>query len=110
MNSRALVTCRALVNSRALEGPKLARTTPCGPHTFASNPKTSRRSTENVHLLTEGEIGLLMALNGFLIFLIEMPLIKYFDRPQFSIYRLLFISTLLFAFSFYVLSIHFMIH
>ncbi|MBL4652906.1 MAG: MFS transporter [Flavobacteriales bacterium] len=59
----------------------------------------------NVHFLSEEEIGWLMALNGFLIFLIEMPLIKYFEKPQFSIFRLLFYSSLLFAFSFLVLNL-----
>jgi len=33
-----------------------------------------------VHHLTEVEIGLVMAINGFLIFLFEMPLIHYIEK------------------------------
>lgn len=58
-----------------------------------------------VHQLQEREIGLLLASNGFLIFLIEMPLIKYFDNPRFSIYRILSFSTFLILFSFLVLNL-----
>jgi len=58
----------------------------------------------DVHQLTEKEIGWLMALNGLLIFAIEMPLVNYFEKPRFSIYRILAISTLLFALSFFVLN------
>jgi predicted MFS family arabinose efflux permease len=60
---------------------------------------------KEVHHLSEEEIGWLMALNGFLIFLIEMPLVKYFEQPKFSIIRILIISTLLFAFSFLILNL-----
>lgn len=57
-----------------------------------------------VHL-SEASIGWLMAMNGFLIFAIEMPLIKYFDQPKkFSMYRILIISMLIFAASFLVLN------
>lgn len=59
---------------------------------------------KEVHLLTEEEIGWLMSMNGFLIFLIEMPLVSYYERPRFSKYRILAISTLLFALSFFILN------
>ncbi len=58
----------------------------------------------DVHMLSEDQIGYLMALNGFLIFLIEMPLVGYFEKDKFSIYRILAVSTFLFALSFAVLN------
>lgn len=58
----------------------------------------------DIHQLDEREIGWLMSLNGLLIFLIEMPLVNYFEQDRFSKYRILAISTLLFAFSFFVLN------
>jgi len=59
----------------------------------------------DVHHLSEKDIGWLMSLNGILIFLVEMPLVNYFEQERFSKYRILAISTLLFAFSFFVLNI-----
>lgn len=59
----------------------------------------------DVHHLSEKEIGWLMSLNGILIFLIEMPLVSYFENERFSKYRILVVSTLLFALSFFVLNI-----
>lgn len=59
----------------------------------------------DIHQLSEKEIGWIMALNGFLIFLIEMPLVSYFEKERFSKYRILAISTLLFAFSFFILNL-----
>jgi predicted MFS family arabinose efflux permease len=56
------------------------------------------------HHLTEEYVGWLMALNGFLVFVFEMPLIKYFEKPRFNMYYILFASTLLFALSFLVLN------
>ncbi len=58
----------------------------------------------DVHKLSEKEIGWIMSLNGILIFIIEMPLISYFEKDRFSKYRILAISTLLFAFSFFILN------
>ncbi|MCB0400491.1 MAG: MFS transporter [Flavobacteriales bacterium] len=58
-----------------------------------------------VHRLSEDQIGYLMALNGFLIFLIEMPLVGYFEQDRFSLYRILAVSTLLFALSFAILNV-----
>ena len=57
-----------------------------------------------VHQLSEKEIGWLMSLNGVVIFLIEMPLVAFFENERFSKYRILIISTLLFAISFFVLN------
>lgn len=59
----------------------------------------------DIHLLTEEQIGYLMAMNGLIIFFTEMPLIKYLERPKFSIFRILTISTLLIAASFFVLNL-----
>lgn len=57
-----------------------------------------------VHHLSEKEIGWLMSLNGFLIFLIEMPLVAFFENERFSKYRILAISALLLALSFFILN------
>ncbi len=59
----------------------------------------------DVHSLSEKYIGLLMAINGFLIFAIEMPLIKYFEHLQHSIFNILFTSTLLVASSFFIINL-----
>jgi predicted MFS family arabinose efflux permease len=56
----------------------------------------------DVHKLTEKEIGWLMALNGFLIFVLEMPLVNYFENERFSKFKILVISTLMFALSFFI--------
>ena len=58
----------------------------------------------NIHSLSEDAIGFLMAINGMLIFLIEMPLIKFFES-RLSRYTILIISTSLFAFSFLLLNL-----
>lgn len=57
------------------------------------------------HGLTEEYVGWLMALNGLLIFVFEMPLVKYFEQPKFNVFTILFVSTLLFASSFFVLNL-----
>lgn len=54
--------------------------------------------------LNEQEIGLLFFINGFLIFLIEMPLVKYLERPSVSIYTTITISLFLLAFSFLIIA------
>lgn len=56
------------------------------------------------HHLSEDTIGLILGLNGLLIFLIEMPLVKYIEHPQFSRFRVLAWSVALFAVSFLVLN------
>ncbi|MDP4662882.1 MAG: MFS transporter [Salibacteraceae bacterium] len=58
-----------------------------------------------VHHLTEQQIGLLLGANGFLVFLVEMPLIKYYDNPRFSAYKILAGSTVLILLSFLVMTI-----
>ncbi|MBK6475433.1 MAG: MFS transporter [Flavobacteriales bacterium] len=57
-----------------------------------------------VHNLSETYIGVLLGLNGLLIFLIEMPLIKFCEDRKFDLYRILLISVVLFALSFAVLN------
>ena len=59
----------------------------------------------DVHHLSEQSIGLLLGANGFLIFLIEMPLIKYTEQAKFSILSILLSSALLIAMSFLVLNV-----
>ncbi|WP_299528393.1 MFS transporter, partial [uncultured Lutibacter sp.] len=57
-----------------------------------------------VHKLTEVEIGLLMALNGFVIFLFEMPIIHYIEKKLFNKLRIITWSLVLFALSFLILN------
>jgi predicted MFS family arabinose efflux permease len=57
-----------------------------------------------VHNLTEVQIGLIMALNGFLIFLFEMPLIHYIEKTLLDRMRIITWSLALFALSFVVLN------
>lgn len=59
----------------------------------------------DVYGLTEMQIGLLMALNGGLIFLLEMPLIKKLENPSYSVYNILIWSVVLFALSFLILNL-----
>jgi predicted MFS family arabinose efflux permease len=58
-----------------------------------------------VHQLNEFSIGLLLGANGLLIFLLEMPLIKYCEIKGFSRFSILRFSVLLFALSFVVLNL-----
>lgn len=58
-----------------------------------------------IHFLQESSIGLLIGMNGLIIFFLEMPLIKYLEHPRFSIYSILIFSTFLIAFSFLVLNL-----
>ena len=60
---------------------------------------------ENIHNLSEFDIGLLMGMNGFLIFLLEMPLIKWLEESKYSKERLMFVGLLLTAISFLVLNL-----
>lgn len=55
--------------------------------------------------LDEQGIGMLFFLNGFLIFLIEMPLVKYLERPSISIYKTITISLILLALSFLIIAL-----
>jgi len=60
---------------------------------------------KGVHFMTEVEIGLIMALNGFLIFLLEMPLIHYIEKRLFDKMKIITWSLGLFAFSFLILNV-----
>jgi predicted MFS family arabinose efflux permease len=54
--------------------------------------------------MSELEIGLLMALNGIALFVLEMPIIRKFESDKYSVYKILIISTWLMALSFFVLT------
>ncbi|MBT8317549.1 MAG: MFS transporter [Lutibacter sp.] len=60
---------------------------------------------KSVHKLTEVEIGLLMAMNGFLIFLFEMPLIHYIEKKLFNKLKIITGSLALLALSFLILNV-----
>jgi len=60
---------------------------------------------KEVHSLSEIQIGLLMAMNGFLIFLLEMPLIHYIESNLFNKMKIITWSLLMLALSFVVLNI-----
>jgi predicted MFS family arabinose efflux permease len=59
---------------------------------------------KDVHLLNENKIGLLMGLNGLLIFIFEMPIVKYYENGRFTKTSLIIIGAVLTAFSFLVLN------
>ncbi|TDU42698.1 putative MFS family arabinose efflux permease [Gelidibacter sediminis] len=56
--------------------------------------------------LTEFEIGLLMAMNGLLIFTFEMPLIKWFENKSYTKIGLMIFGLLLICLSFLILVIN----
>lgn len=58
-----------------------------------------------VHGLSETYIGFLLGANGLLIFLVEMPLIKYCEDRAYGLFPILRFSVLLFALSFIVLNV-----
>jgi predicted MFS family arabinose efflux permease len=58
-----------------------------------------------VHRMSEFAIGVLLGMNGLLIFLIEMPLIKYCEDRAYDRMRILVISVALFALSFVVMNV-----
>lgn len=58
-----------------------------------------------VHGMNEFAIGVLLGMNGLLIFLLEMPLIKYCEDRAYDLMRILVLSVALFALSFVVLNI-----
>jgi len=60
---------------------------------------------KEVHHLSELEIGLLMGMNGFLIFALEMPLIKWLENSTYTKLGLMFFGGVLTAISFLVLNI-----
>lgn len=53
--------------------------------------------------LTELETGLLMTLNGFLIFLLEMPIVAIATRKNISLLKIMFWGSIAMAVAFYVL-------
>ncbi|HEU0137131.1 MAG TPA: MFS transporter [Flavobacterium sp.] len=55
--------------------------------------------------LTEFQTGLLMTLNGLLIFLLEMPIVSYLERKHVNKVKIILWGSLLIAISFYVLLI-----
>ncbi|WP_111706506.1 MDR family MFS transporter [Lutibacter citreus] len=60
---------------------------------------------KDVHGLTELQIGLIMSLNGFIIFLLEMPLIHYIEKTLWDKMKVISWSLFLMALSFLVLNI-----
>ena len=53
--------------------------------------------------LTEFQTGMLMTLNGFLIFLLEMPIVSYFERKKINKVNIVLVGSLLMGISFFVL-------
>ncbi|MDO6739158.1 MFS transporter [Wenyingzhuangia sp. 2_MG-2023] len=60
---------------------------------------------KDVHHLTEFEIGILLGFNGFVIFLLEMPLIKWLEATKFTKSGLMLFGTLLLGLSLLVLNL-----
>ncbi|TYP97839.1 putative MFS family arabinose efflux permease [Tenacibaculum adriaticum] len=60
---------------------------------------------KEIHHLSELEIGLLMGINGFVIFLLEMPLIKWLESAKYTKIGLMFFGGILLASSFLVLNL-----
>jgi len=60
---------------------------------------------KDIYGLTEVQIGLLMSMNGMIIFLTEMPLIHKLEQSSIHRIRIIFWSLFLFALSFFVLNI-----
>ena len=60
---------------------------------------------KDVHILTELQIGLILGLNGFLIFIFEMPLIKWLENTKYTKLRLMFFGTVMTGLSLFVLNL-----
>ena len=60
---------------------------------------------KDIHRLSEVQIGLLMSLNGAIIFLIEMPIIHKLEKSSFNRIAIIFWSLILFAASYFVLNL-----
>jgi predicted MFS family arabinose efflux permease len=56
--------------------------------------------------LTEVEIGMMLALNGFLVFLLEMPLINYLEKRKFHPTKIILCGALLMTSGFFFLLIY----
>ena len=59
---------------------------------------------KDVHHLSELDIGILLGMNGFLIFLFEMPLIKWLENSRFTKSGLMLFGAILTGLSFIVLN------
>jgi predicted MFS family arabinose efflux permease len=59
----------------------------------------------DVHHLSELQIGLLLGLNGFLIFIFEMPLVKFLESIKYTKMGLIFLGIVLTGLSFLVLNL-----
>ena len=59
----------------------------------------------DIHHLTELQIGLLLAMNGFLIFAFEMPLIKFMETKSWSVIGNVVFGFFLVGLSFFVLNL-----
>ncbi|GAA4230410.1 MFS transporter [Postechiella marina] len=59
---------------------------------------------KDVHYFTEFDIGLLLGMNGFLIFAIEMPLIKWLETTKFTKTGLILFGAILTGLSFIILN------
>ncbi|UXX80418.1 MFS transporter [Reichenbachiella carrageenanivorans] len=57
---------------------------------------------KTIHLLTESQIGWLIAMNGMIIFLFEMPLINWLENQKISKTTVLWIGTLFLGLGFWV--------
>lgn len=60
---------------------------------------------KTIHHLTEGQIGLLLGMNGLLIFLFEMPLINWLENSRVSKATVLLIGTLILGMGFLVFNL-----
>lgn len=60
---------------------------------------------KEVHGLSEVEIGLLMSLNGLIIFVLEMPVIHYIEKSFWNKIKIILISMGVFSLSFFILPI-----
>lgn len=60
---------------------------------------------KEIHVMSELQIGLLLGFNGFLIFALEMPLIKWLEDSKYSKEFLIFFGLLLTGLSFLVLNL-----
>jgi predicted MFS family arabinose efflux permease len=60
---------------------------------------------KEVHYLSEMEIGLLLGLNGFVIFLLEMPLVKWLENGKYTKSGLMLFGAILMALSFVIINL-----
>jgi len=60
---------------------------------------------KDAHHLSELEIGLIMGMNGFFIFVLEMPLIKWLEESKYTKEFLIFVGLFLTGLSFLVLNL-----